>query len=108
MANASLTRDFEALLGKENVLTSEADRQTYSYDSAALPRWRLPWLCATNTEQIGEIVKRCYDADAPMTVRGASSNLSGGTIPDSTETCVILTSGLTKILEINEQIVPSR
>jgi len=104
MSNAALIRDFEALLGKEHVLTSEADRQSYSYDSAVLP----PVVPAVvvrpvNTEQIGEIVKRCYDAGVPMTVRGAGSNLSGGAIPDSTETCVILTNGLTKILEINEQ-----
>ena len=104
MSNAALIRDFEALIGKENVLTSEADRQSYSYDSAVLP----PVVPAVvvrpaNTEQIGEIVKRCYEVGVPMTVRGAGSNLSGGTIPDSTETCVILTNSLTKILEINEQ-----
>ena len=104
MSNAALIRDFEALLGKENVLTSEADRQSYSYDSAVLP----PVVPAVvvrpvNAEQVGEVVKRCYDAGVPMTVRGAGSNLSGGTIPDSTETCVILTNGLTKILEINAE-----
>ena len=36
-----------------------------------------------------------------MTVRGAGTNLSGGTIPDSKESVVILTNGLNRILEIN-------
>ena len=36
MANNALIKDFEALLGPENVFSSEADRQSYSYDSAVL------------------------------------------------------------------------
>jgi glycolate oxidase len=104
MSIEALARDFETLLGKDNVLTGEADRRSYAYDSAVLP----PVMPAVvvrpvNTEQIGEIVKRCYDAGVPMTVRGAGSNLSGGTIPDSTESCVILTNALTGIREINEE-----
>ena len=37
-----------------------------------------------------------------MTVRGAGTNLSGGTIPDKSDTVVILTNGLNRIIEINE------
>ena len=55
----------------------------------------------TTTEQLGQCVKKLYDNGIPMTVRGAGSNLSGGTIPDKTKTVVILTNGLTRILEIN-------
>ena len=55
----------------------------------------------TTTEQLGQCVKKLYDNGIPMTVRGAGSNLSGGTIPDKTNTVVILTNGLTRILEIN-------
>ena len=36
-----------------------------------------------------------------MTVRGAGTNLSGGTIPDNSDSVVILTTGLNRILEIN-------
>ena len=36
-----------------------------------------------------------------MTVRGSGTNLSGGTVPDSPESVVILTQGLNRILEIN-------
>ena len=36
-----------------------------------------------------------------MTVRGAGTNLSGGTIPDSVDSAVILTTALNRILEIN-------
>ena len=102
MISQALIKDFEALLGKENVFSSEADRQSYSYDSAVL-RPVVPALVVrpTNTEQLGLCVKKLYDNGIPMTVRGAGTNLSGGTIPDNSDTVVILTNGLTRILEIN-------
>lgn len=104
MSNDALAKDFEALLGKENVFSSEADRQTYAYDSAVLTPV-IPSLVVrpTTTEQLGRCVKTLYDKGIPMTVRGAGTNLSGGTIPDSSETVVILTNALTKILEINSE-----
>ena len=102
MVSQALVKDFEAMLGKENVFSSEADRQSYSYDSAVLQPV-VPALVVrpTTTEQLGQCVKKLYDNGIPMTVRGAGSNLSGGTIPDKTKTVVILTNGLTRILEIN-------
>lgn len=104
MSNEALAKDFEALLGKENVFSTEADRQTYAYDSAVLNPV-IPSLVVrpATTEQLGVCVKKLYEKGIPMTVRGAGTNLSGGTIPDSSETVVILTNGLTKILEINSE-----
>ena len=104
MYSQTLAKDFESLLGKENVFSSEADRQSYAYDSAVLEQI-IPALVVrpTNVEQLGATVKKLYDNGVPMTVRGAGTNLSGGTIPDSTQNVVILTNGLTKILEINRE-----
>ncbi|MBB5144547.1 FAD-binding oxidoreductase [Desulfovibrio intestinalis] len=102
MASQALIRDFEDLIGKENVFSSEADRQSYSYDSAVLaPVVPSLVLRPTSTEQLGVCVKKLYDNGIPMTVRGAGTNLSGGTIPDNTDTVVILTNGLNRIIEIN-------
>ncbi len=102
MASQALIRDFEDLIGKENVFSSEADRQSYSYDSAVLtPVVPALVLRPTSAEQLGVCVKKLYDNGLPMTVRGAGTNLSGGTIPDSSESVVILTTGLNRILEIN-------
>lgn len=102
MASQALIRDFEDLIGKENVFSSEADRLSYSYDSAVLaPVMPAFVLRPTSAEQLGACVKKLYDNGLPMTVRGAGTNLSGGTIPDSTDTVVILTTGLNRILEIN-------
>ena len=72
MANNALIKDFEALLGPENVFSSEADRQSYSYDSAVLAPV-VPTLVVrpTTCEQLGQCVKKLYDNGIPMTVRGA-------------------------------------
>lgn len=104
MASTALSQELATIVGKDNVFTSEADRQSYAYDSAVLPQV-VPAVVVRPTEldHIGEIIKRCYAEGVPMTVRGAGSNLSGGTIPDSAESVVILTNKLTKILEINEE-----
>lgn len=102
MLSESMISDLQKLLGADNVMTSDADRQSYSYDSAVLPPV-VPAIVVrpTTTEQLGELVKKFYEADIPMTVRGSGTNLSGGTIPDSTETAVILTTALNRILDIN-------
>ena len=102
MASQALIKDFEDLIGKENVFTSEADRQSYSFYSAVLePVVPAMVLRPTTTEQLGLCVKKLYDNGIPMTVRGAGTNLSGGTIPDHSDTVVVLTTGLNRILEIN-------
>lgn len=104
MASQALIRDFEAILGKENVLSEDADLQSYSYDSAVLdPVIPQMVIRPTTTGDLGKCVKKLYDEGIPMTVRGAGTNLSGGTIPDRSETVVILTNGLNRILEINER-----
>lgn len=103
MVSDSLLKKFEAIVGKENVFASEADRQTYSYDVAILqPRMPAAVVRPTETEQLGPIVELCYQEGLPMTARGAGTCLTGGCVPDSSDTIVILTNGLNRILEINE------
>ena len=65
-------------------MTDEADRQSYSFDSAVLPPVTPAMVVfPTTQEQLGIVVKKLYEEGIPMTVRGAGTNLSGGTIPDS-------------------------
>ncbi|MFA6811078.1 MAG: FAD-linked oxidase C-terminal domain-containing protein [Desulfoplanes sp.] len=103
MISKALIKKFKAMLGDENVMDSEVDRISYSYDSAVLQSV-VPELVVRpiNSETLGKIVKLCNENRIPMTVRGSGTNLSGGTIPSSTHGIVVLTNGLNKILEINE------
>ncbi|MGE4297243.1 MAG: FAD-binding oxidoreductase [Desulfovibrionaceae bacterium] len=100
----TIIKEFEAIVGKENVLSGEADRHSYAYDAAVLNQV-VPALAVIprTTEELGKVVALCNENGMPITVRGAGTNLSGGTIPVNTNGVVILTNGLNKILEINEQ-----
>ena len=96
-------KEFEAIVGKANVFQDETDRMTYSYDAAVLEP-ALPALVVrpTASEALGQVVRLCNEFGLPLTVRGAGTNLSGGTIPKP-EGVVVLTNALNKILEINEE-----
>ncbi|MCL4502804.1 MAG: FAD-binding protein [Deltaproteobacteria bacterium] len=102
MLNQGLIQDFQKILGPEQVFVSEADRLTYAYDAAVLEPV-LPALVVRpqSTEALGRVVALCNDHGLPLTVRGAGTNLSGGTIPRAGGV-VVLTNALNKILEINE------
>ena len=100
--NNALLKEFQALVGQENVMESEADRFSYAYDAAVLEP-KMPGLVVrpTSREDLGRVVKLCNENGLPLTVRGSGTNLSGGTIP-SIGGVVVLTNALNKILEINE------
>ncbi|WP_461210447.1 FAD-binding oxidoreductase [Desulfocurvus sp. DL9XJH121] len=103
MPSDALVKEFQAIVGKENVLHSEADRQSYSYDSAVLEPV-VPALAVrpTTSEELGKVVRLCNENGIPLTPRGSGTNLSGGTIPEKGG-IVLLTNALNKIIEINEQ-----
>lgn len=103
MVSQSLKQAFAGVVGNDNVMDAEADKHSYSYDAAVLDPV-LPSLVVrpTTMEAMGKVVKLCNDNGLPITVRGAGTNLSGGTIP-SKGGVVLLTNALDKILEINEE-----
>lgn len=99
----ALIEEFEKVLGKDNVFQDEADLATYSYDAAVLdPVLPSLVLRPTSSEALGKVVGMCNEHALPLTVRGAGTNLSGGTIPKSGGV-VLLTNALNRILEINEE-----
>ncbi len=100
---SALVGEFSAIVGSDNVMTSEIDRYAYSYDAAVLDPV-MPGIVVrpTTSEALGRVTRLCNDNGLPLTVRGAGTNLSGGTIPHPGGV-VVLTNGLTRILEINEE-----
>ncbi|MBF0552062.1 MAG: FAD-binding protein [Deltaproteobacteria bacterium] len=104
MLKDKLIKEFAAAVGPANVLTSEVDRQAYSYDAAVLPSV-MPALVVRpeSSQALGRAIHLCGQNGLPITVRGSGTNLSGGTIPDKRDGVVILTNALNKILEINEE-----
>ncbi len=83
-------------------MTSEVDRQNYSYDAAVLePTVPAAVVRPNSKEAIGRILALCNDSGTPVTVRGAGTNLSGGTIPRKNG-IVLLTNRMNRIIELNE------
>ncbi len=102
MIKNSLFAAFQDIVGKNHVLSEPEDLVTYSYDAAALePVSPAVVLMPDASEQLEGIIRLCLENSLPITVRGAGTNLSGGTIP-SPGGVVVLTTLLDKIIEINE------
>jgi len=102
MINRALLKEFNTILGQENVFTDPADLATYAYD-AAVVKPVVPSLALrpTTNDALSRVVRLCNENRLPMTVRGAGTNLSGGTVPKQ-KGVVVLTNALNRILEINE------
>ncbi len=102
MISQSMIKELAAITGPDHVFTCKEDMFTYSYDAAVLDS-RVPGAAVMpgNSEELGKIVALCNENKIPLTVRGAGTNLSGGTIPE-TGGIVLLTGRLDQILEINE------
>ncbi len=101
MIRPALITAFKEHLGPENVFHEKEDLLTYSYDAAVLdPVQPLLALRPVSSRALSHAVRLCNENGLPLTVRGAGTNLSGGTIP-RTGGVVILTNGLSAILEIN-------
>lgn len=103
MNRKNLISKFQEIAGRENVFFEEADRHAYSYDAAVLEP-AVPSIVArpTTSEALGRLVGFCNEIETPLTVRGAGTNLSGGTIP-SAGGVVLLTNALNSIIELNEE-----
>jgi len=103
MISDALKKEFETIVGKDNVMTEATDLHAYSYDSAVLDQVQ-PGIVVRpeQSEALGKVVRLCNDNELKLTVRGAGTNLSGGTIPHPGGV-VCLTTALDKILEVNEE-----
>ncbi|MFO7497226.1 MAG: FAD-linked oxidase C-terminal domain-containing protein [Desulfobacterales bacterium] len=103
MISRSLLKEFQAKVGADNVFSEDTDRLTYSYDAAVLEPV-MPGLVVrpATGEALGQVVRLCNQNRVALTVRGAGTNLSGGTIPIAGGV-VVVTNALNRIEEINEQ-----
>jgi glycolate oxidase len=91
-----------AIVGKTALLTSDADLRVYAYDGTS--NWQsMPdaVVFPTTEQQISEIMMLANQHDLPVTVRGAGTNLSGGSIPVKGG-IVLCTARMNAILQIDE------
>lgn len=105
--NKSYIKKLVQIVGKNNVLTSVVDRESYAYDSS--PYYHLPDIVVfpVSTEQVRRVMEFAYREKIPVVPRGAGTCLSGGAVPSMGGISLVLTK-MNKILEVdipNERIV---
>ncbi|MFS0614077.1 glycolate oxidase subunit GlcD [Lederbergia ruris] len=102
MISASIKGKFEAIIGKENMMESQAQRLVYSYDATpnvqALPDLVL---APRSTQEVVNIVNVCREEKIPIVPRGSGSNLCAGTVPIAGGV-VLLFKHMNRILEVDE------
>ncbi len=94
-----LIRDLTQILGRDGVLTEEAELRAYDCDAYA-PEKRYPDVVVLpkTTEQVSQIVRLCNRLQVPFTPRGAGTGLSGGATA-ITGGVIIATTRMNQILE---------
>jgi glycolate oxidase len=79
---SSILSEFEAIVGKENVVVDPEKRHAYSHDETEDYSFLPDVVLKPGTsEEIGRIMKICSAQRVPVTPRGAGTGLSGGALP---------------------------
>lgn len=95
-------KNFQRIVGENNVLYKEVDLRLYSYDAALDRACPSAVIFPENTEQLSAVVKICFQNKIPFVARGAGTNLCGGTIP-LCEAVVIAPTRMNKIISIDPE-----
>ncbi|HCW93819.1 MAG TPA: glycolate oxidase subunit GlcD, partial [Flexistipes sinusarabici] len=98
----NVLKKFQKIVGKGNCFISPEETSGYCFDAFAKSNVFPEVVVAPeNAECIPEIIRLCNEENLAVVTRGAGTNLSGGTLPFE-GSCVLLTTKLNKIKEINK------
>lgn len=92
-------RQLTDLLGSDNVLTSPADKVSYSYDGTYLTGLPEIVVFPRNTEDVQHVLRIAHERRIPVFARGSGTGLSGGSIPDGGIALVL--TRMDRIVEID-------
>ncbi|MGP8051102.1 MAG: FAD-binding oxidoreductase [Desulfobaccales bacterium] len=106
MLTPAMKREIGEICGVENVIDSNLDMFTYSYDASPLPLMpaRNPDLAvyATSTEQLCHLMAYANQHRVPVVPRGSGSGRSGGSMPIAGGIALCFEK-MNRILELDEQ-----
>jgi len=97
---ADLAAELAAIVGPENVLSSEEDLLVYEVDGAHDRGRPHALVFVREADQVTAVVKLARRWGLPVTARGAGTGLSGGAVA-SQRGIVILTTKMTSILDVD-------
>src|SRR5512145_668326 len=103
MLKEPLVKELEAIVGKENILTSPESLKAYSYDGTT--NWiHEPDVVVfpTTAVEVSRIVTIANREKIPLTPRGGGTNVSGGSVPIRGG-IVLCTTKMNRILKIDKE-----
>ncbi|WKZ60362.1 MAG: FAD-binding oxidoreductase [Cyclobacteriaceae bacterium] len=100
--SVDILSEFEAIIGKENVILDEEKRSDYAHDKTEDYHFLPAVVLKPGTpEEISRIMQLCHEHRVPVTPRGAGTGLAGAALP--THHGVVLSmERFNKILQIDE------
>ncbi len=98
--NAHL-KEFENILGKENVYSDKAHQIAYSYDATRQRYQPDVVLFPRDEEDVSKILRYCNKHAIIITPRGAGSGFTGGALPKNGGVLLAFEKHMNKILEID-------
>jgi glycolate oxidase len=101
MIEKQILKELQAIVGKNQVLTSPEDLVVYSYDGTFAERRPDAIVRPDSTEQVSQIMKVAWRTGIPVVPRGMASGLAAASIP-LIGGLVLDTCRMNQILEIDE------
>ena len=98
--NAHL-KEFENIVGKENVYSDKAHQIAYSYDATRQRYQPDAILFPRDEEDVSKILHYCNEHAIIITPRGAGSGFTGGALPKNGGVLLAFEKHMNKILEID-------
>jgi glycolate oxidase len=81
MINRKLIRQYQKILGKQNIDTTQESLICHAYDATQIKHKPEVILYPTHTEQVSQILALCHQEQIPVYPRGAGSGFAGGSVP---------------------------
>lgn len=97
----AVLNQLESLLGRENVISDETERRFYSTDIYREGRLPIAVLRPASTADVSQIVQLATGSGLSVVPRGGGASYTDGYAPTESESLLIDTSRMDKILEIN-------
>ena len=102
MADRTLVRELQAIVGRDAVIHAPEDLLVYEYDATIERGLPEAVVLPTSAEQVSQIVKLARRRGLPVVARGAGTGLSGGAIPAAGGIVLVMTR-MKRILEIDAE-----
>ncbi len=101
MLGQAVKDELKAIVGEGRYFDNEEDLLLYSYDSFTVQGVPEVALLPISTDEVSRIMKVASREKAPVTARGAGTNLAGGSVPVRGGIALVFTK-MNKILEIDK------